>query len=240
MSHKTNPPPPKWEPSKWNDPRVRTSHNCYSYALDRIHPRRKRLCEYIHQRRHKPGYVKKTCEKIESLRESLPNKYLDCCDALLKPQPGQRHPGHTYHTEHFSDQYQCDTLWGKIAKDSDIHRIKKEATCPSGKHKIALRVAPNQTYHFYRQDSDGSWSHKDSSAPPSQMDASHHKMQDVETANHNFVQKGFTGYPDNCGYACVSSDTPIGFPLPDTSPKKNFRSLAKKFMKQYRREQNQK
>ena len=40
---------------------------------------------------------------------------------------------------------------------------KNETPCKEGYTKGALVVAPNLIYHFYRQNEDGTWSHKDGS-----------------------------------------------------------------------------
>ena len=37
--------------------------------------------------------------------------------------------------------------------------ISKSTKCSEGCYKVALVIAPNQDYHWYRQNSDGTWSH---------------------------------------------------------------------------------
>lgn len=67
------------------------------------------------------------------------------------------------------------------------------ATSADGKTKIALVVAPNYDYHWYRLDSDGRWSHKPGSTRATNLDNSGVTISNPETANRG-PYTVFVGY----------------------------------------------
>jgi len=80
-------------------------------------------------------------------------------------------------------------------------------TCPPHTSKIALVVDPSEDYHFYRQDSDGMWSHKPGGMPVTNKDASGRLIYDPELANRNYNGDGADlNYDTSCGFMCVPRD----------------------------------
>lgn len=73
------------------------------------------------------------------------------------------------------------------------------AVSPTGKTKIALVVAPNLDYHWYRQDSDGKWSHKPGSTKATNLDNAGKVITNPETASRG-------AYTSFCGYFFVCSN----------------------------------
>ena len=76
-----------------------------------------------------------------------------------------------------------------------IYRIGQYATCPPGMYKVALAttVTGDEYYHWYRQDSDGKWSHKNMGDPAKRVDDSGEPILDPWTADRgNYVN--FLGY----------------------------------------------
>ncbi len=69
-------------------------------------------------------------------------------------------------------------------------------------YKVALVIAPGYDYHWYRQDSDGGWSHKRGLTSVDFRDASGQYISDPYTCDRSY------GYPLNystwCGYFIVS------------------------------------
>jgi hypothetical protein len=75
-------------------------------------------------------------------------------------------------------------------------------TCLNGETKIAMVVAPGYDYHWYRQDSNGLWSHKPGGTPATNLDNSGEIITNPETADRG-------NYTDFCGYFCsCESDIP--------------------------------
>ena len=89
----------------------------------------------------------------------------------------------------------------------DVPELKRstfKAKCPVGKSKIALVVHPGEDYHFYRQDADGWWSHKDGANKVKRFDAEGQPIWNPKTAARDYRPRGsFLNYKDFCGYYCA-------------------------------------
>ncbi len=67
-----------------------------------------------------------------------------------------------------------------------FERIGKYDICPEGTYKVALVASTiDQDYHWYRQDSDGYWSHKRGRLPVTRYDADGNLIADPETCNRD-------------------------------------------------------
>ena len=92
----------------------------------------------------------------------------------------------------------------------EISRTTFRKKCPVGKSKIALVVHPGEDYHFYRQDRDGMWSHKDGSNPVKRYDARGEPIFNPKHAARDYRPKGsFLNYSDFCGFYCVPRNKAI-------------------------------
>ncbi len=163
---------PIYEPEKWNkDINIKLTHNCYAYALNLIDKTYAEICK---------KYLKITNKK-------------DC--PCLRPQPGQ--------CSGFIDEYKphpfnCKKIEIRMKKDNPlIKKLKKNEECPNNFYKIALFCASNGSdYHFYRQDNNGLWSHKDGCKLATNKDAKGRIIKNPELAE--------TGHLDLlCGYYAV-------------------------------------
>ena len=129
---------PKFEPDRWNkDPYIRKTHNCYTYALNLIDRSNAKLC-------------KKILNEVDIRR----------CP-LAKPQPGIA--SGKFPNDDFNDfHYTCAKIEKRMYADNPkIKKLRKGQECPRGYYKIALIIEKdNRDCHFYRQDADGLWSHK--------------------------------------------------------------------------------
>ena len=96
------------------------------------------------------------------------------------------------------DDMHCDRVFN-AAKADGILPLPPSGICPCNKDKIALVVAPDEDYHWYRLDSGGKWSHKPGHTEATNLDNSHHTISSPETADRG-------GYTDFCGYFCSCSD----------------------------------
>ena len=170
---------PKYEPELWNsDIKIQNAHNCYSYALNLIHHDQSILCgKYM--KKAKDNYCK-----------------------MLKPQPG-RYAG-------FLDEYDnkrtytCDKLHERIIGDNPyIKKIEEGEECPDGYYKMALAIKKDLSdYHFYRQDNNGLWSHKNGSNKARNTDDSDNLIIDPKIANRG-------EYTIFCGYYIVPNKTEL-------------------------------
>ena len=125
-------PAPKFEPEKWNKNKtIKLTHNCYAYALDII-----------------DKSILKDAKKIKNKSDLK----------QLKPQVGR-----------FSGKFDChckytrDKIRRRLLADCKyVQFLKINQPCPSGFYKVMVFFRDdNEDYHFYRQDSNKMWSHKD-------------------------------------------------------------------------------
>ena len=173
---------PKYDPKKWNEPLVNNSHNCYAYFLD-----------------DEIDVVKKKCKK---------KKNVNC--GTLKPQPG-----------HFSflkglrkskrNKYTCPKMIKAVLDDNKMIEMSKfEKKCKKGYYKGFMVVDKDHTYHFYRQDSNGMWSHKQGTMDIENVDASGNPIFAPHLADKNYDKDGDDddgiNYTQLCGYMCVPSN----------------------------------
>lgn len=173
---------PAYEPEKWNnDPAVYKAANCYSYFANRI-----------------DGNMVSACRK---------NNHKECRQFF--PQPGALN-GDRF-ALNASERRSCDVVDRLIR--SDIKGLQPStfyAKCPAGTSKGALVVDKGNDYHFYRQDSDGMWSHKDGSNTVKRFDALKRQIFNPEHASRDYRWQGSDlNYRDFCGFYCVPRDKPI-------------------------------
>ena len=93
----------------------------------------------------------------------------------------------------------------KLTK-SDLSKDFKDSTfykkCPKGYSKVALVVDKGTDYHWYRQNPDGTWSHKDGSNPVKNFDAKKRKIFNPKQASRDYGSE--LNYEDFCGFFCVN------------------------------------
>jgi hypothetical protein len=100
------------------------------------------------------------------------------------------------------DDMHCDRVLDAATADG-LQPMPPSGECPCRKDKIALVVAPDEDYHWYRQDSGGKWSHKPGSTKATHLDNSHNTISSPETADRGI-------YTNFCGYFCSCSDEKQG------------------------------
>ena len=94
--------------------------------------------------------------------------------------------------------------------DPDVKVTRFEKQCPYNTSKIALIVDPNRDYHFVRQDSDGTWSHKPGAMDVTTLDASGRPIIRPDRALFLYKhKKDPLMYTKMCGYYCVPRNKPL-------------------------------
>ena len=112
-----------------------------------------------------------------------------------KPQPGEQcgHPATDTTCPNVGTAAQCD---GMIpAPNPPVPR--------AGYYPVALVMDPGVDYHWYRQDSNGFWSHKPGNKPATNVDASGNPITNPETANRDYSSTSGVNYSQFCGYYYV-------------------------------------
>lgn len=130
------------------------------------------------------------------------------CEAPY-PQPGFA-SGH----EGFSNASPktCPNMLARIFGDNPVIKMTAfESQCPAGASKIALILDESDDYHFLRQDSNGSWSHKPGGTNVTNVDAFGHLIRDPRLACYNYraAGKGQLNYDIFCSYMCVPRNQPL-------------------------------
>jgi hypothetical protein len=103
---------------------------------------------------------------VESVQEAN-NCYNYACDTLTKDraQPGLG-------GEHEFRSTQCSDLIDAAQSDGLLYLGLEDGDCTGCSHKVALRADTTGDYHWYRQDSNGYWSHKLGAWVPMEVDYS--------------------------------------------------------------------
>jgi hypothetical protein len=115
-------------------------------------------------------------------------------------------PGYFANYPPLSDaDYNCASLYDRMKKDNpSIRPTKFGKRCGKGTYKIFLAYDPKESdhdYHYWRQDSNGMWSHKPGATPVTNKDASGKHISNPMTADRNY--KHFQ-YSEPCGFYCVN------------------------------------
>ena len=85
------------------------------------------------------------------------------------------------------------------AKADGMQDTDADGSCPCRTHKVFLVVAANDDYHWYREDSDGKWSHKRGGSAISDVDASGNIITDPSVADYRYPTITY----EKCGYLCA-------------------------------------
>lgn len=156
--------------------------------------------------KHLPSFQEDVIWKHENVQEfnnCYSYSFRDLRQNLTqKPQPGFRNSEPPLSTS----QYTCPNFVERLKRDYPLLQgSTKESLCPCGYHKIFLAL-DNQgyfrDYHFWRQDIDGTWSHKPGTSQPLQVDAKGKPILDPEKSNRFFYPYD---YSLSCGFFCVPS-----------------------------------
>jgi len=189
---------PEYNPKLWADPYIEGSHNCYSYFLNRQIKAVKEKCNEICEKKHK---------------SSCPKKDSECTD--LKPQPGDfeliKRTGSDKDKERI---YKCPNMHNKIMKDNPtLQPVPFNAKCPKNFYKGAYVVDPNNTYHFYRSNKDGTWSHKPGISSILNVDSSKQPIYVPHFADRNYEEDDNNdeaiNYTNFCGYYCIPTNNTV-------------------------------
>lgn len=146
-------------------------------------------------------------EKIWNSKSNV--KYNNCyayafrdLDANRKKKP---QPGYKNNMKQISKtQYNCKEFIKRIKLDypNIEYKGKNKPDCDTCGRSIFLAIDDEgkYDYHFWRESSDGSWTHKPGSLKVSKVDASGKKIYDPSKSNRNF--KNYN-YKKSCGFFCV-------------------------------------
>jgi hypothetical protein len=130
-------------------------------------------------------------------------------DLRVHPRAGKPQPGLYAMGAGYNDAVTCESVKRRVLADNPRHVItwsleKAKDKCPKGHYKGFLAVNSwGQDYHFYRQDSDGTWSHKPGGTAVSRTDASRQRIYNPVTADRMYGKTGGIDYDKPCTFFCV-------------------------------------
>lgn len=126
-----------------------------------------------------------------------------------KPQPGYYSLGkdivkkqlNLNNTSKYSD---CNLITNRILSDNpQIYKVKKNEPCIKNFYKGFLALDPNNDYHFYRQDSNGFFSHKRGKNKVINKDSDGNLITDPSNANRKYSDYN---YNLSCDFFCVPNN----------------------------------
>ena len=159
---------PEYNPDNWSEPLIEKSHNCYAYFLDDKIPKVKKQCLNLCKEQ---GHTNSKCRSNKKAVN-------ECSD--LKPQPGDYAYEHDIKGFKRNRNYTCKHMKKKIlidsynpkTKKSNIYETDFNKACPKDYYKGGLTIQKGKTYHFYRQDKNVRYSHKQGTLRVENKDAS--------------------------------------------------------------------
>ncbi len=124
------------------------------------------------------------------------------------PQPG-RASGYPKWSE--VEGKRCPEILARLFGDVPSLKFTTfEKRCPKNYSKIALVVDEDQDYHFYRQDSNGYWSHKPGATSVTHLDATGRPIYDPQLASRYYPDTGLH-YDKFCSYLCAPKHKKLKF-----------------------------
>ena len=125
-------------------------------------------------------------------------------DRENKPQPGS-YSSNIRDTTNMKKYSSCPVMLDRIETDNpSIYKAEEDLPCMAGFYKGYLTLAPGEDYHFYRQDSNGYFSHKRGKLAVEDTDAAQNKIENPRLANRVY---GDRDYNESCGYFCIPSNS---------------------------------
>ena len=193
---------PLYNPANWKHPLIKGSHNCYTYFLDDKIELVKSKCLNICKDN---GHNNSKCKTSNNAVEECSN---------LKPQPGDYAFEHSINGFKKNRKYTCKDMNEKILIDSYNHKTKRSnifktsfnKPCPNNYYKGGLTIQKGKTYHFYRQDKNARYSHKQGTLAIENVDASGKVIYAPHLADKNYNKqnkKNGISYDEWCGYYCI-------------------------------------
>ena len=114
-------------------------------------------------------------------------------------------PGYSTGFRHISNKdFKCNEFAKRLTKDAALSYLEDfDTPCKKGLYKVFLALDTPNDYHWWKQNSDGYWSHKPGSTEVTDLDADGQKIKNPVMSNRNFKHRN---YKLPCFFACVYPD----------------------------------
>ena len=141
-----------------------------------------------------------------------PKQFSACFKSKTCDVPFHQPGAASGHKKFSAQKYKtCPDMVGRLLGDNPMLKLTTfTEKCPARTSKIGLVVDADEAYHFYRQDSNGFWSHKPGGTAVTNKDAKGALIYDPKLADRNYDEKG-SSLNSNifCSYMCVPRDRPL-------------------------------
>jgi hypothetical protein len=119
------------------------------------------------------------------------------CDKSY-PQPGR---ASGYPKWHAVNGKRCPDVIARTMGDiSGVTLSSFTQKCPANTRKVAVVTDPVRDYHWYRQDTNGYWSHKPGGSDVSRLDATQRPIYDPALASRKYPKLNYKNF---CSYLCI-------------------------------------
>lgn len=186
-----------YAPEQWNDNiYIKGSHNCYAYMLNNINTDLATIYKKNHDSdaKEKNRYINPQPGHYCGMTQKV-NKTDTTCEIMFK-----RIMCDNPNIKVFTD------IDGILNYDARVHRNEKMGDIQINRETHYLgaltidNTKNNSMYHFYRQDNNDLWSHKDGGKPATNLDNSNRIISDPKTADRG-------RYNLFCGYLSIPKNT---------------------------------
>ena len=187
---------PPYAPARWNgDKNGRETHNCYAYFLQDFEERNLEANNSFPQ----PGAYALSNKNTMKPQASLTRRplFFNAVDrqgvVVLRKMPD-------------SSPYRCEQVRAAVLADNPhIYSARRSERCAPTHYKGFFAVdsnADDSDYHFWIQNSDGTWSHKPGEENVRATDSDGNAIFDPLLSNRG-------RYDTACGYFCVPANAHI-------------------------------
>ena len=159
---------PPYEPELWNtDKSIQYSHNCFAYATNYI-----------------------DWQKVETCRTTE-----GCNVGFHVPGLEKGHPKFGAKVKRAANYMTCSDVVARTKASLRGVEVGFTDACPPMMSKIAIVVDDKNDLHYYRQDSNGWWSHKPGGRPVTNLDAAGVRIYNPERCSRYYPKED----PDDTG-----------------------------------------
>ena len=211
----TNGDEPEINDTKWK--KFQAFNNCYAYMLD------DNSSQY--QNKPQPGsrYYDMKYNFHNVMQKHYGNLHAFTQDATLKTIYNDEKNTHSTGKQHAdlnkvlpNKDISCTTIQQRMLLDNNnlkfiTNQEAETQACPTGYYKGFFAVDPKTKnshhdaadYHFYRQNPDGTWSHKPGGNAVSHVDANQCPIKNPHVSNRDY---GNINYSSSCSFFCVPNN----------------------------------
>jgi len=152
-----------------------------------------------------PKYEPKRWNNNENIKYNH-NCYSYALNAIASKRSGKPQPGYYSGYGQIQDnQYNCKHFLNRLKKDiPSMYLTNFQTPCKKGFYKSFLVLDDKEydpDYHFYRQNPNGTWSHKPGRQDVVDYDASNQKIYNPHTANRKY---SYFDYKKSCFFFCLN------------------------------------